>query len=373
MNLNNIEMLTLLGAIQGIGLSSILFYSRKHRSLANRLLAVFVSLFSLHIVREIFESHGYMDDFHWIRAVSLTFTGYYGPLLYLYVQTLTRVETKLTIKHARHFILAIGVSSFFSIAVLNGLTDWHHLKPYPWLSLLVNILQLLVVLQTIIYVCFCFRQLNQYRVWLKDNYSNVDRLGYLWLTRLLTGFVSLLFVWVVVFGADMRFLEVKHLAWVFDLFWLGISLFIYWIGYYSILKPEILTQVFKNESNKRASEQLDKETISRHKNALIELFDQEKIYLDPDLTLQQLADKVGINEKKLSQVLNSGFNQTFYNLINQYRVEEVKRCLQLAQHSQSKLEVLAYEAGFKSPSTFNRQFKKFTQMTPKAYRETCSV
>ena len=59
----------------------------------------------------------------------------------------------------------------------------------------------------------------------------------------------------------------------------------------------------------------------------------------------------------------------YSDLINRYRVEEVKRCLLLPQNSQSKLEVLAYEAGFKSASTFNRQFKNFTQMTPKAFRE----
>jgi AraC-like DNA-binding protein len=368
MNLNLIEILTLLGALQGLGLSTLLFFSAKHQSLANKLLAVFITLFSLHILREVFQTHGYMDELDLLRVVSLTLSGYYAPLLYMYVNTLIGTVPKLQFKHFVHFGLAAFASLLFLVAALNGITDWPQMHQYPWLVILVNTVQIGIVLQSGVYIYLCFRLLKQYRQWLQENLSSVDQLGYQWLTQLLSGFVLLLLMWVVFFGANINFLNIRYASWVFDLFWLGISVFVYWIGYYSMLKPEIFTVQFKRTVTTRSSDVLDAQTIADYKDVLLQLFEQNKVYLDSELTLQQLAEHININDKKLSQVLNQGFKQTFYQLINQYRVEEVKRCLLLPQNSQSKLEVLAYEAGFKSASTFNRQFKQFTKMTPTAYR-----
>lgn len=373
MNLNLIEILTLLGALQGLGLSAILFFSAKHHSLANKLLAVFITLFSLHILRELLQTHGFMEQWDLVRVVSLTFSGYYAPLLYMYVSTLIGAVTRLQFKHCVHFAIAAFASLLFLLAALNGITDWPHMHQYTWLVVLVSIVQLGIVLQSIVYIYLCFRRLKQYRQWLQDNLSTVDQLGYQWLTRLLSGFVVLLLVWVGVFGADINVLNIRYDAWVFDLFWLGISVFVYWMGYYSMLKPEIFTVQFKQTTTTRASDVLDAQTIVDYKGKLLKLLEQNKVYLDPELTLQQLAEHININDKKLSQVLNLGFEQTFYQLINHYRVEEVKRCLLLPQNSQSKLEVLAYEAGFKSASTFNRQFKQLTKMTPNAYRTAHSA
>jgi AraC-like DNA-binding protein len=373
MNLNIVETLTLLGAIQGLGLASILFFSKKHSFVANKIFAVFVTIFSLHIFRELLETHGYLADYDLIRGLSLTFTGYYAPLLYLYVITLVKVDTKLTVKHSVHFIIAITASITYTVGILNGITDWDHMRKYPWLVYLISTLQILIVFQSFTYIYLSFRWLRKYRDWLQDNLSTIDQLGYQWLTRLLCGFGILILIWVLVFGADVRILEIAYYAWVFDLFWLAISLFIYWIGYYSLLKPEILTIEFKQVTKTRPSDLLDQETIVSYKEKLIHLFKDEKLFLEPDLTLKMLANKIQLNEKKLSQVLNRGFKQSFYNLINQYRVEEVKRCLLLPHNNQSKIEVLAYEAGFKSATTFNRQFKRFTKMTPKAFRSSCSM
>ena len=97
---------------------------------------------------------------------------------------------------------------------------------------------------------------------------------------------------------------------------------------------------------------------------------KEQPYRDPDLTLPNLAERLGTTPHKLSEVLNAELSQTFYDFVNSYRVEEVRRRLAKAEAKQMNLLTLAMDAGFASKSTFNQVFKKQTGQTPSTYRKT---
>ncbi|MCD4693709.1 MAG: helix-turn-helix domain-containing protein [Calditrichales bacterium] len=101
---------------------------------------------------------------------------------------------------------------------------------------------------------------------------------------------------------------------------------------------------------------------------LISFMKSEKKYLIPDLTLNELAEKVSIPPFHLSQILNTCLNQNFFDFINSYRIEESKKLL--SEHSSNKKTILEiiYETGFNSKSVFNNAFKKYTGMTPSQFR-----
>ena len=94
-----------------------------------------------------------------------------------------------------------------------------------------------------------------------------------------------------------------------------------------------------------------------------------KPYLNEDLNLNLLADQADIKSAHLSQIINQQFNMNFYDYINQYRIEEVKSRLRAGDMEHLTILGLAYECGFKSKSSFNRYFKKYTGMSPTAFKK----
>jgi len=96
---------------------------------------------------------------------------------------------------------------------------------------------------------------------------------------------------------------------------------------------------------------------------------QKTPYRDESLTIGQLAEAIDVPVNHLSQAINSRLGQNFYTFVNRHRFEEVKRRLSDPDEKESSILVMAYDAGFKSKSTFNAFFKKQTGQTPSAYRE----
>ncbi|PYQ29899.1 MAG: hypothetical protein DMF56_09235 [Acidobacteria bacterium] len=101
---------------------------------------------------------------------------------------------------------------------------------------------------------------------------------------------------------------------------------------------------------------------------LLEHIEREKPYLDPELSLDALAQQLAIPSKHLSQIINQQLGRNFNDWINTWRIEEVKRRLIDRKSSHLSIVAIGEAAGFRSKSTFNSAFRKETSMTPSAYR-----
>lgn len=102
------------------------------------------------------------------------------------------------------------------------------------------------------------------------------------------------------------------------------------------------------------------------KNRIMALIEEERVYLDPDLTLKALSGKTGISEKHLSQAFHQTFGKSFLDLINEKRVEEFKALVKAGTAKVNILE-LAFEAGFNSKATFYRAFRSLEGISPSAH------
>ena len=96
---------------------------------------------------------------------------------------------------------------------------------------------------------------------------------------------------------------------------------------------------------------------------------KEKIYLEPELTLKNLAEKIQLPSYQVSVAINEKLKKNFYDLINSYRVEEAKRLLLDPKNKSYTILSVGFEAGFNSKTTFNTVFKKFTGVTPTDFRK----
>ncbi|WP_422082636.1 helix-turn-helix domain-containing protein [Ulvibacterium sp.] len=104
-------------------------------------------------------------------------------------------------------------------------------------------------------------------------------------------------------------------------------------------------------------------------NQLSTYMEQEKPFLNEDLNLTLLAEQSQISPPHLSQVINQYFQKNFYDFINQYRVEEAKKRLLSTGYRHLSILGIAFDCGFKSKSSFNRYFKKYTGTAPSEFRK----
>ena len=117
---------------------------------------------------------------------------------------------------------------------------------------------------------------------------------------------------------------------------------------------------------------LTDEKADDYLNRLKLIMNEDKPYLDSSLTLQKLADIIGISPQHLSQTINERMNQNFFDFVNCYRIKEAKRLLVDPKGELLTILAIAEEVGFNSKSSFNTAFKKITGMTPTEYKKSLS-
>jgi AraC-like DNA-binding protein len=100
------------------------------------------------------------------------------------------------------------------------------------------------------------------------------------------------------------------------------------------------------------------------RDRLLALMAAEQPWLEPELTLTELAQRLRTNPGLLSRVINAGCGQNFSDFVNTYRVQEARRKLADARYAHYSLVGVALESGFNSKSTFNRVFKKLSGQAP---------
>ncbi len=151
-------------------------------------------------------------------------------------------------------------------------------------------------------------------------------------------------------------------------------------------KPSFSDIVGKHELDKSIGESKDKtENISGNakyqKSALTEeqkdmlllalriLFEEEKVYIDSNLSIDDVASKLNVYKKYISQVINEKLGINFTSYINQYRIKEARRMLISEEFKHYSIEGIGQSCGFNSRTTFNMAFNKFTGITPSFFRE----
>jgi AraC-like DNA-binding protein len=136
----------------------------------------------------------------------------------------------------------------------------------------------------------------------------------------------------------------------------------------ALRQPEIFAGIAQNETSKYQGSNLTPEQIEAYKKRLLALLNAEKPFLNPQVNLTDLSEKLSVSSKHLSQVINQCFNKSFFDFINSYRIQEVQHILKESKDDKMTVLEAMYQAGFNSKSSFNTAFKKETGQTPTEYR-----
>lgn len=102
------------------------------------------------------------------------------------------------------------------------------------------------------------------------------------------------------------------------------------------------------------------------------LMRDEKLFLNENLRLKEMAQKMGINENQLSQLINEGEGMSFNDFVNKFRVEAAQELLGSEQFYKTTIEAVGYDVGFGTRASFYNAFKKFTGQSPSEFRRKSS-
>lgn len=234
------------------------------------------------------------------------------------------------------------------------------------------------------YLWRTYKVLNKHEHYLLASFSYTEDINLQWLLRFLWG---LTFMWGLIIGFEIIGGNVLGLvddqvgfypaiiAMVLLVLYLGIAGLRHRVIFFE--EEEILASppVFHTLSILTESEDEQKYVNSNLTEAQAQAYLQqieaymlqEKPYLEPRITIGELAQRLQIPVNDLSQIINEQLEQNFYDFINSYRVEAFKELLSQPDSEQFTLLSLGLEAGFNSKSTFNAIVKKFTGLTPSQY------
>jgi AraC-like DNA-binding protein len=289
-----------------------------------------------------------------------------APLLWFYIEELTGSRVTFSIKSFLHFIPALGIigCSFTFHLITPESTFGQVIAKHE--SLPTIFFWIVMVIQFSWYQWFIHRKRQAYQRLIKQEVSNTEDVNISWVR-----FFMVVFLIINVFFLFGLF-AVIHLDYTMWL-WKGagvlFSLSIFALGYKGILQREIFfTEVITRpilDEPVAISTKPDQQLIDK----AIAYMEQKKPYLDPELSLSNLAKALEMSRSQLSQLINEGVGENFYDFVNKYRVEEVKRLMTDFKAKNFNLYGIALEAGFKSKSTFNLIFKRFTGLTPTEYRK----
>ena len=146
-----------------------------------------------------------------------------------------------------------------------------------------------------------------------------------------------------------------------------LALILYYISLQVVINDRFLFDI--KEITKRKTFILDEAESKNLLDQLTLFMNEEKPFLDGDISLISLAGSLDINPKVLSYVINEQINKNFNQYINDWRIEEVKKRLNDKSYDHFKMLSIAFDCGFNSKSTFNLAFKKATGLSPSEYRK----
>lgn len=375
-----------LGILQGFLLSLLLYYHAKSDRSVNKFLALYIVALSLVMAGPI----GFLL-FSWHSSfIFQPFPVAVGPLLYLYIRS---YKENITVKKAFPHLLA-----FFLFFIVAYLRMQHLEKKFPGIATLpveefttpfAILFSCFPYLHLVAYYLLSRRQLISYQKSIRHLFSETSRIDLRWVNWLINGYLAIIIIAFVLYLLMMKYPQ--HFT-VFYLITMAIATpYIYITTYKGITQPTIWqvkleldkkiieeqihdieeTQVHQlaNGKSKTVKQGLGDARIAEINNAINALMNDEKLYQETELTLNDLSVKLNFPSHQVSQAINEGMNKNFYDLVNGYRVEEAKRLLLDSKNRNFTVLSVGFEAGFNSKTTFNTVFKKFTGLTPTEFRE----
>jgi AraC-like DNA-binding protein len=375
------KSLLLTGIIQGFFLI-LLLKSKRKNSTSDHLLMTWLGVVSFQLLfyYDNLSPAPFAPNFMQILGFYLPLIS--SPILYLYVYSFSFGGKFVWKKQWIHLLpytvfclLGFYLNSLnpINITFSNGLPDFGNGVPF-WLQ---NTLTIPLASIPAFYAILSLRILIKYQNLIPENYSYTEKINLNWLKWIVISFLVMFITLfpLITYGINLGLVTSQNLFAVVGSI---LTFYIFFIGFFGLRQTTIFTNI-PVETNFEISQEskpnyknsgLSDEMVNQLFEKLIQHTEENKPFLDENLSLTTLAQQLDLTSNQLSQVINQKTSSNFFNFINGYRVEAVKEKLKDPAFAHYSILAIGYDCGFQSKSSFNKIFKLMVGKTPLEFQKS---
>ena len=356
-----------------------LLLQKKPKALHDIILILWLLYLGLFIGVYSFYSHNLFIHYQLLSISFISLLMLQGPFLYYYILTLISDKKHIHKEDFLHFVpfilfnIYLLIASFFPETAAKLNIEKLSMDNNP--PLLFLLFLIITALSGTVYFLVTIKLFRKLDINIFNNFSSSKDINLSWLRKLVPIFGI---VWTTLISITVIHHVFSMFSMVFctDGLFLSLSVFVILIGYYGLkqkviffAESEIVSGDIIEVQTKYSGSKLKDSEARQYVEMINNHMMLSKPYLNPDLTLLQLASDLGITHHLLSQIINDQYKLNFFDFINEYRVREFKDAIFDPKNKNFSLLGIAFECGFNSKSAFNRMFKKSTGLTPSQFKE----
>lgn len=366
-----------MSAFVALLLAFFLLTVKTNNKVANRLFAVYLLLFAidnsgLFINESFIRDHLNVEFFRWTTSSLIL------PVFYLYILSVCFADFRFKPKYLLHAIPFIVENLVF--AKLYFVSDAEKMKFYDHHNQMPEFYSLLTMgaIQVVFYSIAVFLVLKKYRAIYQENYTNPRTSISNWLIQISTVLFTLYYLSIA--KNSLRYANFESLwIWANVVLEFLLLVTICWFVLKALNYPELFRGIDsklqlakdilpKENENSATVKGNQNDAITSQISTLKYYMKEKEPFLDPSLTILELSNQIEIPVRDLSVLINHHMDQHFFDFVNEYRIEKAMSILKNPLKSDLTVLEILYEVGFNSKSSFNTSFKKYTNLTPTAYR-----
>ena len=356
--------------------SGILIAAKKPRTIANQILAAWLLIICAEMIIMLINET--LIELYPIKILPYT----YGPLLLLYAKWMTTEDPRFNLRYLWHFapfiIFLIASLIYIDERVMHGTDGFLVVDRFVSFRIVYGITFFISITA---YSLATFMVIHRHQKRLKQLVSfSSEKITLQWLLGLSITFYTGYVIMFIFGGIDILvgFMPFDP----YELSFISLTLLTFLFSVFGFHQPSIFEEVvwFKGhdelldletdsepDAKKYQRSGLKEKDVADLVNKIRKYMVIKKPYLDRDLTIYDLSNQLKISRHTLSEVINEHMGMNFYNLVNEYRIKEVKERMKSEDYRQLTILAIAYDSGFNSKSSFNTIFKEKTGQTPSEY------
>jgi len=374
MSISLADLLFALVIFQLLMLSFLLFTSKGRRT-SNTLLGAFFLSICLNLADVFLFRLGVYFNYPtfagWGNSLPLVF----GPLLYFYTRSVIYKNFTITLKWLLHFLPFFAfflITEVYYLAqpndikesILKNLASQHLAPAFTYVSAVVFIQFFAYAFASIQLVAWYKKTSSQLTS--SPLYTNVS-----WLYSTLVFFI-LVMVITTLNSVFAQTALAKYYLFIFNIVILAVLVFVIQVLMKALRQSRFFAfdeQELRASPSREITDPVERQEKEQIVEKLMLYMHSDKPYLEPELSLAQLAAQLSLKPRALSEAINDIRQQNFFDFINRYRIEEATRLLTNPEDKKITVLEVLYQVGFNSKSSFNTLFKKYTGITPTEFRK----
>lgn len=348
----------------GIFIAFVLNIRRRTDRVANGLIGLFVLMHSFFLIHTTLYVSNYTLLYPHTLNMSTFLSFLYGPVLYFYFKRITE-NYKFKKSDLVHLLPTLGFIIVFipiytmsvseKLEVMLGVGKY---EPHPYL----DEITIIKIISLIVYGYFTFKLYRKNAIKsAKTSPKKVKLQRTIMIIHTVYAASYILYAYV--------FIEEGFKGAASSLQFVAMSVLVLYVGYIAYANPQVLVgtvQSMQQQIVKYKNSGLTESFSTELKEQLVHLLEVEKVYRQNTIKLETIAQRLGTTRHNASQVINEHFGLNFFELINKYRVEEAMKLLKSNKENLNIIDI-AYEVGYNNKVTFNKSFKRFSNLTPSQF------